>query len=582
MRKTKIVCTLGPSTDKKGVLEEIVKAGMNVARFNFSHGTHEEHLKRLNELLDIRKKLCLPVASLLDTKGPEIRTGKFQNNEIFLESGQIFTLKSDECIGDNTCSYITYGKLYKDIKIGDTILIDDGLVDIVVEKIQGTDIVCRVIHGGKISNNKGINVPGVTLKLPYLSEKDVNDIIFGIKNDFDFIATSFTRSAQDILDIKDILNANNGSNIKIIAKIENSDGIKNINEIINVADGIMVARGDMGVEIAFEEIPILQKMLIDKTYKAGKVVITATQMLDSMIKNPRPTRAEVTDVANAIFDGTSAIMLSGETAAGNFPVEAVLTMATIAERTEKQIDYREQLRNQKSNNKISISDAISHATCTTAYDLNAKAIITVTKSGKTAMTISRYRPTCPIISCSTDEKVCRQLYLSWGVIPIIMSKESSSYDELFEEAVKTCEETGILQTGDVVAITAGVPLGVSGTTNLLKVAVVGNVLATGKSVVKKMAYGNVCVCKSIDEARKKFKNGDILAIPYTTNEILDLLKLAKGIITECDGLNSHGAISGLALDIPTIVGSFNITNIVKDGIGICIDGENGLIKVGEK
>lgn len=580
MRKTKIVCTLGPSTDKKGILENIVKAGMNVARFNFSHGTHKEHLARLEELRKIRKKLNSPVAALLDTKGPEIRTGKFKDNEIFLEAGQTFTLKNEECVGDITQSYITYSELYKDIKIGDTILIDDGLIDIVVERVEGTDIVCRVVHGGKVSNNKGINVPGVTLKLPYLSEKDVNDIIFGIEKDFDFIAASFTRNAKDILDIRDILNKHNASNIKIIAKIENSDGIDNINEILNVADGIMVARGDMGVEISFEEIPILQKMLIDKTYKAGKVVITATQMLDSMIKNPRPTRAEVTDVANAIFDGTSAIMLSGETAAGNFPVESVKTMATIAERTERQINYREKLQNEKQSNKLSISDAISHATCTTAYDLNAKAIITVTKSGQTAMTISRYRPNCPIISCTTDEKVCRQLFLSWGVIPITISEKENNED-LFEEAVKVCEESGILQTGDVVAITAGVPLGVSGTTNLLKVTVVGDVLATGKGVVNKTVYGNVCVCKSVDEARKKFKTGDILAIPYTTNEILDLLKLSKGLITECDGVNSHGAISGLALDIPTIVGSFNATNIIKDGIGICLDGENGLVKVAE-
>jgi len=581
MRKTKIVCTLGPSTDKNGVLEKIVKAGMNVARFNFSHGSHSEHLVRLKELCKLREKLGLPVAALLDTKGPEIRTGKFKDNEIFLEAGQIFTLKNAECLGDSTCSYITYSRLYEDIKIGDTVLIDDGLIDIVVESIKDKDIVCRVVHGGKVSNNKGINVPGVTLKLPYLSDKDVSDIVFGIENDFDFIAASFTRNAKDILDIKDILNKYNASNIQIIAKIENADGIENIKEIINVVDGIMVARGDMGVEIAFEEIPILQKLLIDKTYKAGKVVITATQMLDSMIKNPRPTRAEVTDVANAIFDGTSAIMLSGETAAGNFPVESVETMARIAERAERQIDYSEKSRNQDHSDKLSISDAISHATCTTAYDLNAKAIITVTKSGKTAMAISRYRPTCPIISCTTDEKVCRQLFLSWGVMPIIIS-EKGSYDELFEEAVKVCRESGILQTGDVVAITAGVPLGVSGTTNLLKVEVVGDVLAMGKGIVAKVNYGNVCVCKSVDEARQKFKSGDILAIPYTTNEILDLLKVSKGVITECDGPNSHAAISGLALGIPTIVGSFNATNIIKDGIGICIDGEKGLIKVADR
>ncbi|MGL5973000.1 MAG: pyruvate kinase [Oscillospiraceae bacterium] len=471
MRKTKIVCTLGPSTDKDGVLENVILAGMNVARFNFSHGSHEEHLLRINKVYELREKLGLPVAALLDTKGPEIRTGKFKNDEAFLESGQPFILKITQELGDTTFCGITYEKLHQDVKKGDNILIDDGLIDMVVDKIEGTDIFCKVIHGGRVANNKGVNVPGVTLSLPYLSEKDVNDIIFGIKQNVDFIAASFTRDAKDIMDIKAILKENNAENIKIIAKIENEDGIKNIDEIIEASDGIMVARGDMGVEIAFEEIPILQKIIIEKTRKAGKQVITATQMLDSMQKNPRPTRAEVTDVANAIFDGTSAIMLSGETAAGKFPVESVETMSVIAERAEKNINYCKDLKSMTEN--ISITDAISHSTCTTASDINAKAIVTVTKSGFTANMISKYKPFCPIIACTTDEKVYRQVALSWGVIPVMISSKSN-YEDLFTEALSVCENKKILQKGDVVAITAGVPVGISGTTNLLKVSIIGD------------------------------------------------------------------------------------------------------------
>lgn len=472
MRRTKIICTLGPATDKEGILEELVMQGMNVARFNFSHADHEEHFGRLVRLRKIREESGLPVAALLDTKGPEIRIGKFKDSKVQLEEGQTFILTTDEIEGDQGKATISYKDLPNDINVGSVILLDDGLIELTVTDLTATEITCRVENGGPISNNKGVNVPGTELSMPFISPKDREDIIFAAENGYDFVATSFTRTADDVIQVRNILKEYNCKTVNIISKIENMQGVENIDEIIRVSDGIMIARGDMGVEIPLEEVPVIQKMIIKKVYNAGKQVITATQMLDSMMKNPRPTRAEATDVANAIYDGTSAIMLSGETAAGKYPIESLKTMDLIARRTEKDIDYKKRFGAMAGKENPDITEAISHATCTTAHDLNAKAIITVTKSGMTARMISKYRPDCNIISCTTFPHVCRQLNLSWGVIPVLIKEEQDTF-ELFDHVVQQVQTKGLLADGDLTVITAGVPLGISGTTNLIKVHIAG-------------------------------------------------------------------------------------------------------------
>lgn len=471
MRKTKIVCTMGPATDKEDVLLELIREGMNVARFNFSHGSHEEQKRRMDSLKKLRKVCGKPVAMLLDTKGPEIRTGVFRDGRAVLEPGQQFTLTGRDVVGDSTISSVTYPKLYEDERPGNRILIDDGLIELAVQEVRGEDIICKVVNGGVISDHKGVNVPNIHINLPYMSEKDKEDILFGISQDIDFVAASFTRTAEDVLQIRRLLDENGGEDINIIAKIENAEGVERIDEIIQAADGIMIARGDMGVEVPDEEVPVIQKMIIKKVYEAGKQVITATQMLDSMMKNPRPTRAETADVANAIYDGTSAIMLSGETAAGDYPVESLKTMVRIAERIEKDIDYCKRffLHERKANPDI--TDAICHATCTTAHDLNARAIITVTKSGRSARMISRYRPDCDIIGCAITEKVSRQLNMSWGVTPVLLEEKDEVF-ELFDYATKACREQGLVNKGDVAVFTSGVPIGISGTTNMIKVQVI--------------------------------------------------------------------------------------------------------------
>lgn len=469
MRKTKIICTIGPATDNEDVMRRLMLSGMNVARFNFSHADPEVDKRRFDMIARLREELGLPIATMLDTKGPEIRLKKFKDNApVVINDGDIFTLTSRDVVGTNEIASISFAGLPRDVDIGSKILINDGLVELQVEKLNATDITCRVIHGGKLSNHKGINVPGVDLSLPYISEADMTDLEFGAQTGFDFIAASFVRSAADVNYLRKFTHSLGWNNVKIIAKIENRDGVNNIDEILEAADGIMVARGDMGVEIPFEQIPAIQKSLISKGYNAGKQVITATQMLESMINNPRPTRAEITDIANAIYDGTSAIMLSGETAAGHFPVETVQTMARIAECTESDIDYAENLLNLGDRPNSSVTDAISHATVTTALDLNAAAIITVTKSGNTAKMISKYRPQCDIIGLTPDPTTCRQMNLSWGVRPALIG-EMSTTDELIAAALKAAKNNGFVNTGDTVVITAGVPLGVSGNTNLLEV-----------------------------------------------------------------------------------------------------------------
>ena len=468
MPKTKIICTLGPATDREGVLEQCVEQGMNVARLNFSHGTHEMQQKRIDRFREVQKNCKRPLAMLLDTKGPEIRLGTFKDDKVTVKQGQTFVLTTEEVLGDETICHVSYADLPHDVEVGSCILINDGLVEMTVEEIRETSIVCRVVNDSVLSNYKGVNVPGLHLNMPYLSEQDKRDLVFGINQDFDFVAASFVRNAEDVKDLREFLYENEGHGIRIIAKIENKEGVDNIDEIIEVADGIMIARGDMGVELPEEEVPILQKMIIRKSYQAGKIVITATQMLESMVNNPRPTRAEVTDVANAIYDGTSAIMLSGETAAGKFPVEAVSTMVKIAERTENDIDYQERFFHQIHTENPDITDAVCHATCTTAYSLGASAVVALTKSGRAVKKLSRYRPAYPILGGTTSRKVWRQLAMCWGVTPILL-EEKTDVLELFSHAVERGKDAGMLKKDDLAVITAGVPIGRSGTTNMMKV-----------------------------------------------------------------------------------------------------------------
>jgi len=467
MRKTKIICTIGPASESEERLRELMLAGMNVARFNFSHGTHEEQKAKYERVLKVRKELGLPVATMLDTKGPEIRLRDFEGGKVELKAGETFTLTTEEIMGTAQRATISYKNLKNDISVGTTLLIDDGLIELEVEKISGEDIICRVINGGFVSNHKGVNVPGAILSMPYISDADMEDILFGIKEGYELIAASFVRSKEDIYELRKILQEH-GSDMKIIAKIENMQGIENLEEILEASDGVMVARGDMGVEIPMEEVPVLQKKMIKMANAQGKHVITATQMLESMINHPRPTRAEATDIANAIYDGTTAIMLSGESAAGKYPVEAVKTMARIAEAAEKDIDYRSRMRRNDEGDKSEITNAIAYATCSAAMDLNAAAIITVTMSGYTAEAISRFKPSCPIIGCAVNERVCDQLNLLWGVNPLLIKKEENS-EELFADAVTAAKEAGYVHTGDIVVITAGVPLGITGTTNMIHV-----------------------------------------------------------------------------------------------------------------
>ncbi len=469
MRKTKIVCTIGPATDDENVLRQLMLEGMNVARFNFSHGDYKVHQQRYEQVVRLREELNLPIATMLDTKGPEIRLGKFKDNQpVEIKDGDIYTLTTEELEGSPEACTITFKDLPKDVSAGTKILINDGVIELKCNKVNSKEICCTVVHGGILSNNKGVNVPGIKLSMPYISERDMADLEFGAKMKYDFIAASFCRTAADIMYLRNITQCLGWYNPRIIAKIENTDGVNNIDEILKVADGIMIARGDMGVEIPFEQIPAIQKQLIQKGYCAGKQVITATQMLESMITNPLPTRAEITDVANAIYDGTSAIMLSGETAAGKYPVAAVKTMALIAKTTEKDINYRSRFEKRENDNDHDIANAISHATVTTAHDLDADAIITVTKSGTTGRMISKYRPVTPIIGCTTDETVLRQLNLSWGITPLLV-EEKTNTDELFDHAIEVAKKNKLLKAGDLAVITAGVPLGSWGKTNLLKV-----------------------------------------------------------------------------------------------------------------
>ena len=577
MRKTKIVCTLGPSTDREGVLREIIRAGMNVARFNFSHGTHAEHKVRLDALKALREELDAPVAAMLDTKGPEVRLKDFAGGRVHLTAGQEFTLTTIQVEGDAHRCSITYGELPGDVKAGDTILLDDGLVRLTVLETSETEIRCRVENDGDMKNHKGVNVPGVRLNMPYMSQQDRDDLLFGAEQGFDYVAASFVRSAADVRELRHVLDQA-GSRMRIIAKIENQEGVSNLPEILDAADGIMVARGDMGVEIDFAEIPLIQKNMIARCVACGKPVITATQMLDSMMENPRPTRAEITDVANAIYDGTSAIMLSGETAAGRYPVESVKTMDAIARRTESDINHVKRMTQMAGGrNRLSVAAATAHAACTTAQEIGADAILTVSQRGTTARLVSRFHPGTPIIACLLDQQVRRQMALYWGVEPIMMPYASST-DELVDFAVQAAAQAGVVHEGDLVVVTAGVPVGVAGTTNMIRIQQVGGALVNAVGIGEKKASGPLCICRSTDEVAEKFQPGDVLVVPYTTNKLLPYIRQAAAVITEEASVECHTATIGLALDKPVIVGAAGAVQRLTDGTMVTVDCARGLVR----
>lgn len=580
MRKTKIVCTIGPVSESLDMFKKLIDAGMNVARLNFSHGDFEEHGARITNVRQASQEMGKNVAILLDTKGPEIRTGKLKDDQkVELIQDHLITFTTEEVLGDADRVSITYRDLYKDVRIGSTILIDDGLIGLSVEDIRGTDIVCRIKNGGLLGGKKGVNVPGVKINLPGITEKDANDIVFGIQQGVDFIAASFVRKASDVIEIREILERYNATHIQIISKIENQEGVDNLDEILEVSDGLMVARGDLGVEIPAEDVPIVQKAMIKKCNQVGKPVITATMMLDSMQRNPRPTRAEASDVANAIFDGSDAVMLSGETAAGKYPIESVQTMARIAERAEQALEYREILIRQSNAQQTTVTEAISQAVANSALELDAKAILTATESGYTARMVSKYRPKAPIIAVTPDDRVLRRLSLVWGVIPV-KGESCSSTDELFELAVDSSVKTGLVSLGDLVIITAGVPVGRSGTTNLIKVHQIGEMIAKGQGIGTQIATGKIITARSPEEAISKATEGCILVTLTTDKEYMPAFQKAAAVITETGGITSHAAVVGISLGKPVIVGVVNALEILKDNAEVSIYPEVGVIYSG--
>jgi pyruvate kinase len=570
MRKTKIVCTIGPASEKIETIKEMIMAGMNVARLNFSHGSQEEHGKRITTIRQAAKELGQNIAILLDTKGPEIRLGDFASPPLMLENDQQFILTTEPVLGDQHKVMVSYPELPNDVKKGDRILIDDGLIELVVESVKQTEVICRVLNGGPVSNRKGVNLPGVQVNLPAVTEKDIADIKFGIVQQVDFIAASFVRKATDVLAIRKILEEE-GAAIHIIAKIESQESVNNLDEIVQIADGIMVARGDLGVEIPTEEVPIIQKKLITSCNRVGKPVITATQMLDSMIHNPRPTRAEASDVANAIFDGTDAIMLSGESANGKYPIEAVKMMDRIAKRTEEVLHKGSKMYSQCSN----VTDTIGQAVCAMASQLEVAAIVTATTSGYTARMVSRYRPSAPIVAVTPDMAVMRRLALVWGVVALPIAKLTDT-DQMISNAVNTAVDHRLIKGGELVVITAGVPVGLEGSTNLIKIHTVGSPAAQGAGIIAQSVVGSARVCRSVEEAAK-LQPGEILVAIGTDADFVPYLQNAAAIVTEEGGLTSHAAIISLELKIPAIVGVVQATTLFKDGELLTVDGQRGLI-----
>ncbi|SFM07957.1 pyruvate kinase [Gracilibacillus orientalis] len=581
MRRTKIVCTIGPASETEEKLEQLIKAGMNVARLNFSHGDFEEHGARIKNIRNAAKKLGKTVAILLDTKGPEIRTGTLKNGKANLVKGNTVYVSMDEIEGDEDRISVTYPQLIHDVEVGSKLLLDDGLIALEVTEIlkDRNELKTIALNSGLLKNKKGVNVPNVSVNLPGITDKDAADINFGIEQDVDFIAASFVRRGSDVLEIRGLLEENNATDIQIIPKIENQEGVDNLDAILQVSDGLMVARGDLGVEIPPEDVPLVQKDMIYKCNNAGKPVITATQMLDSMQRNPRPTRAEASDVANAILDGTDAIMLSGETAAGDYPIDAVETMSNIAKKAETAIDHKAMLDLRSKASDVTITDAISQSVNHSAMNLSVDAILTPTVSGFTARMISKYRPESPILAVTFEEHVSRKLALVWGVETIVGTLAHTT-DDVLEEAIEQGLRTNHFKRGDRVIITAGVPVGESGTTNLLKVHVIGDVLAKGQGVGKGSAYGRAVTCKDAEEAKLKIMQDDIIITYGTDKDMMPSIEKAGGIITEEGGLTSHAAVVGLSLGIPVIVGVEGALELINDGQDITIDAQKGDIYAG--
>jgi len=575
MRHTKIVATIGPASDNEDLLNKLVEGGLDVARLNFSHGTYEEHGRRIEIIKQIAAKYDKYIGIMLDTKGPEVRVGELPQGEMSLEKGMEVLLSHQFGTG---IIPITYSGLPDDVEVGVQILLDDGLIGLEVEAIRQDKIKCRVLNGGILKSNKGVNVPGILLELPPVTDKDVADIRFGVEQKVDFIAASFIRRAADILEIRRILEEK-GADINILAKIETQAAVNNIDEILQVADGIMVARGDLGVEIPSEEVPLVQKEIIKKCNMAGKPVITATQMLDSMISSPRPTRAEASDVANAIFDGTDAIMLSGETAAGKYPIESLDMMDRIARRTEQALDFKKKVQERHDRFTPSVTESISHASSTISRELDTAAIITPTESGSTARMVSKYRPQVPIIAASPHVKVLRKLSLVWGVTSVKVA-ETDGTDDMINASVTAALGKKLIVHGDMVVITAGLPVGVAGTTNLVKVHVVGEILAQGTGIGDYVATGTVRVVGSGTEALDKVEEGDILVTVSTYSDYVPAMEKAAAVITEEGGLTSHAAIVGLSLHLPVIVGVKDVMEKLTDGTTVTVDSIRGLVYKG--
>ena len=581
MRKTKIVCTLGPATNDVEIMKQLIHNGMDAARINFSHGTYETHAETIAKLKQAREELNAPIPLILDTKGPEIRVKTFKEDKVRLEEDATFTLTTRDVEGDVNIVSVTYADLPKDVHRGSRILIDDGLIELKVEDITETDVVCKVVNGGVVKSRKGVNLPGVEVNLPSLMEKDIEDLKFGVENGFDIVAASFIRSAEDVLKIRRVLEENGGGQMHIISKIENQQGVENIDKILEASDGIMVARGDLGVEIPPEEVPLVQKILIAKANCIGKPVITATQMLESMVHSPRPTRAEANDVANAIFDGSDAIMLSGETAAGAYPLEAVATMARIALKAESAVDYAAKLANTTEPARVNITNAISMAACATAAELKTAAITTVTKSGFTARMISRYRPACPLIASTSDETVWRQMNLIWGCKPMLYTGELPR-GGVFDTALEIAVKSGLLKNGDTVVSALGMPLGFSGATNTLRVDIVGDVLCKGKGVGTKRATGTARVITARDGVERTFHQGDILVTTATDSSFMPYIRKAAAIVVGPldQNVNSHAEVAGMALDIPVIVCNAKVVDFIPAHSLITVDAEKGFVYKG--
>ena len=584
MKKTKIVSTLGPASNTVEIISELIEAGANVFRFNFSHGDHSEQLARMNLVRDAVKITGKSVGILLDTKGAEIRTTVqgTENGKIAFAINDIVRISmDDELLGSKEKIAVTYPGLYDDAHVGGHILFDDGLIDMeIIEKDNANrELVTKVLNAGVLGSRKGVNAPGISISLPGITEKDAADIRFGLENDIDFIAASFVRKAQDVLEIREILEEMDMNHVQIISKIESQEGIDNIEEIIKVSDGIMVARGDLGVEIPAEIVPMVQKDIIKKCNAAGKAVITATQMLESMQQNPRPTRAEASDVANAIFDGTDATMLSGESANGAYPVESVATMARIDSEAEKSML---KLGTYQINqfNKSDVTETIGLAVARAAKDLGVKCIVAATESGYTAKMISKYRPDANILAVTFDERTKRSLSLNWGVHPTVAEKPSTT-DEMFDLASKKAVELGFASEGDLILITAGVPVGERGTTNVMKIQLIGSRLLEAQGVGGRAVVGNAVVATTAEEAIEKAHEGMILVVPTTDKDYMPAIEKAAAVIVEDGGLTSHAAVVGIAKDLPVIVGAKDATTIIQHGEVLTADSRRGIVYRGE-